>query len=327
MLFGLKRSAVDVGIDVCHDRIVLGEVVWGRDQPVAVGRWSEFIRRSPATMDESNLAAQEWVRATLRSWKCRPRAVAITVPDAWVSSTRLAAPEWLVGDDLVQALGDDLRTQNGVDVSAVAFDFSAVARDLGGAPKDESQRTEGARDVDVFWLAEDLLAAQSTWWGDVGAPLRRVEPQSVALARGVSYLQAQGAARLLLDVQAAGVLGVWIGAQGAFARTWVIIDHPLDPPASPVVGLLPVTAPDDAAWWMSTTLEEIKQQVLRWLGDGDGEPLQWCVRGEDSMAQAIRAALPRTLGGSEHHVELTQLSAAAWPVAAAAWGVALVREA
>jgi hypothetical protein len=128
-------------------------------------------------------------------------------------------------------------------------------------------------------------------------------------------------------VQAAGVLGVWIGAHGAFARTWVIIDHPLDPPASPVVGLLPVTAPDDAAWWMSTTLEEIKQQVLRWLGDGDGEPLQWCVRGEDSMAQAIRAALPRTLGGSEHHVELTQLSAAAWPVAAAAWGVALVREA
>ena len=334
----LGGSSVEIGVDVGCDRMVLGEVSWRRGGPLRCGRWAE---RTGAQTDAntSDMCTQqiEWVKSTLASWRCNPKALSLAIADTWVDCERISLLGWLSGEDLAHALRDDVAQRHGLSSQDVVLDYCAATpmliqqvRDAGGAAGDES-----LCEWVVCWMAQAPWQAFIQPWMASGLPLQRVEPQSFALIRALGSMhQLKGephavapVASLWVDLQPHGVLALWLERGNGPHRYWWSAPSQRPPPvcADPLaVGGEPMPKPSSAE---SDPVEALLRWVHARAAASEHSTVTWCVRGEGDTAQALRSAVPLALEALRWSPPPQALGTEAWPVAAAAWGVAWSRDA
>ena len=318
-------SAVDVGIDVSPQRIGLGEVAWCRGHAVGARRSAVLERAPGACSPEPTTEEVAWVQSVLAAWRCRPASIALTVPDAQVGSACLQVPAWLQGEDLVQVVRDDLHSQLGIDLNQQALDVCGVQSPASESSSPGGHTNEGYQWIDAYWIPVSAVEAQVVAWRPIGVPVGRVEPQSVALARGLLHLST-ASAFLCIDVQTVGVLCVGVGSGGHLDRVWLYSGEG----GMGALGLSNAVAPgligsDEGP--QDGLLSEVEQRVSHWLDGAQGCEATWWLRGESALAADINAILSRLM----HEMPaasrcLAPLPPQAWDPAAAAWGVAWIRE-
>jgi hypothetical protein len=318
-------SAVDVGIDVSPQRIGVGEVAWRRGHALGARRSAVLERASGARNAGPTTEEVAWVQSVLTAWRCRPASIALTVADAQVGSACLQVPAWLHGEDLVQVIRDDLHSHVGLDLDQVALDFCGVQTRVSEPSLPAGNASEGYQWIDAYWIPVSVVEAQVLAWRSIGVPVGRVEPQSVALARGLQQLSSASTI-LCVDVQAFGVLCVWVGSGGHLERMWFSSEERVTgaPSMSNAVAPGLIDLGESSPHGL---LSDVEQRVAHWLDGVQGDEVAWWLRGQSALASDIRTTLSRLMHEMPTASEyLAPLPTQAWDPATAAWGVAWTRE-
>ena len=186
-------------------------------------------------------------------------------------------------------------------------------------------------------MTQESLQAQVQPWLALGLPLRRVEPQSFALIRALGLLhrpqsEADGVgsvASLWVDVLHHGVLALWLEPESRPHRYWerYLPPSPSQPTAAPAL----LNTGDECVQSPFGVEAEPMNALLRWVHDcaaaSESATVRWCVRGEGCGARALQTHLPLVLDALRWSEHPQALEEQAWPMAAAAWGVAWVWDA